>query len=529
MRWIASARPFSTETAADIIPAVTFLSKTPAGRIGLTVIGIVICLSASQVLSEDHILTIGGGSSATNNQVSLEKNVLFFQQYLSDRGLGGLPHEILFSDGIGGARDLQFVDAKDSIPRVNELLAEVFRQEDGIDTHYRPHSIPHLWGPSSRESINRWFDTVGAKLHDGDRLLIYYTGHGGRGTQGHNTTLALWHEQDMSVKEFAKLLDRLPPKVSVVLVMVQCFGGGFADVIFNDADSAKGLCSRDRCGFFATTPDRVAAGCTADVDEENYHEYSTYFWAALYGKKRTGEQVSPPDFDHDGRVSFAEAHAYALINSDTIDLSMKTSDVFLRQFSRLPSAGAPEANLLDPNGDFDQLLGRAELPERAELEGLSQRLELSGATRLQDARNMADGIRQRRKALQGEQRRLNQSHDRTCAALAAMVRSRWPELGNLFNPYAPKIMSENADAIVMAIESAPPYRDLKSQDDRLSAIGDDLDDLERKQVKCLRLMRTAEHVALAANLASVAPPEIRDRYARLAEAESGSLQPPSAK
>ena len=48
-------------------------------------------LMPREVAAKDHFLTIGGGSSASNNQVSLEKNVLFLQRYLQDSGLGSLP------------------------------------------------------------------------------------------------------------------------------------------------------------------------------------------------------------------------------------------------------------------------------------------------------------------------------------------------------------------------------------------------------------------------------------------------------
>ena len=54
------------------------------------------------------------------------------------------------------------------------------------------------------------------------------------------------------VKEFAGYLEKLPPGVQVVLVMVQCYGGGFADVIYTGGDAGKGLSPRNRCGFFAT-------------------------------------------------------------------------------------------------------------------------------------------------------------------------------------------------------------------------------------------------------------------------------------
>src|SRR4051812_48266775 len=50
--------------------------------------------SCSVIRAEDHFLTIGGGESPTNNQVSLEKNLLYLQRFLSDSGLGSMSHDI---------------------------------------------------------------------------------------------------------------------------------------------------------------------------------------------------------------------------------------------------------------------------------------------------------------------------------------------------------------------------------------------------------------------------------------------------
>ena len=47
--------------------------------------------------------------------------------------------------------------------------------------------------------------------------------------------------------------------------MVQCFSGGFANVIFEGGDPEKGLAAHSRAGFFATVNNRLAAGCTALV------------------------------------------------------------------------------------------------------------------------------------------------------------------------------------------------------------------------------------------------------------------------
>ena len=66
--------------------------------------------SCSLACADDHFLTIGGGESPTNNQVSLEKNILYLQRFLSDTGLGSMPHDIYFANGKETGRDIQFVD-----------------------------------------------------------------------------------------------------------------------------------------------------------------------------------------------------------------------------------------------------------------------------------------------------------------------------------------------------------------------------------------------------------------------------------
>lgn len=487
----------------------------------MTVTCLVLCGLAGAAHGADHFLTIGGGSSPANNQISLEKNILYFQRFLVDRGMGDLPQETFFADGTAGSRDLQYIDPHYQAPRSNVLLAEVFHCEHGLETQYRSHAIPGLSGPSTRKSIIQWFDTVGSRLNDGDRLFIYYTGHGARVPQSRATTLALWGENDMAVREFARLLDRLPPRVSVVLVMVQCYGGGFADVIFRDANPLLGLARGNRCGFFATLPNRIAAGCTAEADEENYHEYSTYFWAALYGRARSGEAVEAPDYDNDGRVSLAEAHAYALITSDTIDVSMKTSDAFLRQFS---STGGPtRADWLTAESAYEQLLDAAEPPEAAVLKALSRRLGLEGSSRVRAVRGMSEAIRHRRAGLEGERQKLATAHDQSCAALQSILRFRWPEMSNLLNPGVTRLLTDDAGEMVRLIERSAPYGELKREDQRMDAIDHELDELERQAAKCQRFLRAVEHVALAHNFPLIASTEIRARYQALVVAEGGTL------
>ena len=105
-------------------------------RFELIVLTGLVCRSA---LGDDHFLTIGGGYSPTGNQVSLEKNVLYFQRLLSDLHLASCPHEIFFSDGDDPGRDVEFADPSTPTPRVNLLLAQVLGsgRPDGLSVSAR--------------------------------------------------------------------------------------------------------------------------------------------------------------------------------------------------------------------------------------------------------------------------------------------------------------------------------------------------------------------------------------------------------
>src|SRR6478752_252887 len=78
----------------------------------------------------DYFLTMGGGYNRSGNQASLEANVVFFQQILSDRHSGPRHHDIYFADGHDPAADLQIVaekPAKSDTP-ATDLLASLHRR-----------------------------------------------------------------------------------------------------------------------------------------------------------------------------------------------------------------------------------------------------------------------------------------------------------------------------------------------------------------------------------------------------------------
>jgi hypothetical protein len=369
--------------------------------------------------------------------------------------------------------------------------------------------------------LEEWFNETGKNLKDEDRLFIYFTGHGGSGAAGHNsqnTTISMWCERPMPASEFVHLLDLVPPKVQVVVIMVQCHSGGFANMIFNNAKPGGELSPARRCGFFATTFDRKAAGCTPDTAEEDYRDYSTYFFAALDGKTRAGKALNGCDLDGDGHVSLAEAHAYVMIHSDTIDIPVTTSDAFLRQFSKSSGGG-----LTRPEMTYKDLLDLASVPQKAVLEALSDQLKLSTDDRYNETKRLADLIEAERKTIERERTQKTQEADKLAERIRHKLVQRWPELSNPWHPRIPELTSKEGPQIQLSIEKDsdnPRWQILRRDCDRLE---DRAMDLERKWVKCQRMLRVLETVALAANLEKVATPAIVERYKQLLEDEGGTL------
>jgi hypothetical protein len=72
-------------------------------------------------------------------------------------------------------------------------------------------------------------------------------------------------------------------------------------------------------------------GCTPEVDEADYQDYSSSFFAGLSGIDRLGKVVEWADYDKDGRVSYREAHSFAKIDEKASDLPISTSESWLER------------------------------------------------------------------------------------------------------------------------------------------------------------------------------------------------------
>lgn len=516
---------------------------------------------AATVAAGTHVVTFGGGPPS-HNQVSLERNVEYFRRVLAGVGLGDARHDVYFGDG-GARNSVQYRLPDGDDQRLARALGMILMNNDESDIRYEKVRLPGLVGPSSVANVDAWFEVVGRSLPAGDRLLFYFTGHGGPDEANRdaprNTNLVMpGFPGALTVRDFAAQLDKLDPGVDLTLVMVQCYSGGFANVIYNEGDPAKGFARHPRAGFFSTVATRTAAGCTPDVDEEDYHEFSTSFFEAILGETRTRRPVAKPDFDGDGRTSFDEAFAHVLLTSDTIDIPTTTSDRLLRDRSRFARGGDDEARgLLPQDAPWSTVLAAASPSQRAALEGLSQALGLDGEDRLAKARSKAREIDPERGRGRGRgpgQRpdpnpgEGHEDHGPTAQApppggpggngrgpspavarLRAALADRWPELTVPFHPDAPRILAEERDEIRRVLEAQPDYAAFSRRIARRSPDPAALArSPERRWVKHRRLLERADAVVLGSNLPKLGDAEALGVYRRLMELEHRALAPDPA-
>ncbi len=296
-------------------------------------------------------LIVGGGPDLSHNQVAIESNVRYVRRLLPP----GTQTRTLFANG-------------------NPQSANVLYEDAQGHERYRPSQLASVDGPSRFAAFGKAFQSLTAEGNG--PLLLYFTGHGSPGDDSYdNNFYDLWGNDTLSVTQLTGYLDKAPAQTPVALVMVECFSGAFGNVLFAGGKPAGAVTDKDRCGFFASVPSREAAGCTSEVNEAEYHDFTSYFFAALTGTDRVGRTVTGADYNHDGMVGMDEAFAYTLIHDPSIDTPVCTSDVYLRRF-----VSAPEASVFQR--PYATVREWASPAQGAVLDALCAQLHLTGNDRL---------------------------------------------------------------------------------------------------------------------------------------------------
>lgn len=259
----------------------------------------------SHCQAQTNFLVVGGGGEPSMNEIALEKNILYFQRTLEKMGYDSRNASFFFANGNNGQATIRYLDKQDK-------------------EKFKVPNIPHLKGAATLRNFQNWMSQRGEN-NDNKPLFFYFTGH------GIPNALILWRNQHLSVKKLSRELNKLPSDTPIVTMMAQCFSGSFANFIYEDANPNQSIALQTRCGFFATVESRPSVGCTAEVNEADYKDYSSSFFAGLSGYNRIGQPVASADYNLDGKVSFAEAHAFAKVDEETMDWPISTSEAWLQK------------------------------------------------------------------------------------------------------------------------------------------------------------------------------------------------------
>lgn len=327
-----------------------------------------------------HAVLINGGGTKQGNYQS---HVLHLRAMLDVLERARVPHDqiaVFASDGADPADDLAVRELR---PDGEGWLLEGTPLESSLahPMEFVSTDIPgYTLRPATPDALRAYFAAEGRRIPAGDTLIVFVTDHGTPNKEEPiNTRITLWGDkQTFSVRDLRDATSQVDPGVRVVMLMSQCFSGGFAHLSARDPQIELGAEPRgDVCGYFASTHDRPAYGCYPENRGAANVGYAVRFVESLAA---------------DG--SFPAAQAHALVTDRTPDVPLRTSDVqlerlveqaarssgqpldayadeLLREAWRDPTRYEPEIRLLDRMG---QSFGFASPRSLAEVEGRLERL-----------------------------------------------------------------------------------------------------------------------------------------------------------
>ena len=454
-------------------------------------------------------LTVGGGPDPEYNQVAIESNVRYVDSLLPAVS----PRRTLFADGKATTADVLYRDETPAKSPGEAAFRALFGS--GNTERFRPPRLPHLDGPATRASLHAEIERLAAAPGKGGYLL-YFTGHGSpaRNNDLNNNTFGLWNDNDLSVRDLAGEIKSLPTNRPVVLVMVQCFGGAFGNLLFTGGNPESGkLLDRPLCGFFATTRERVAAGCTSEVNEAEYHDFTGAFFAALSGRDRLGRLVKATDYNQNGVIGMDEAWAYAVLTEPSVDVPVTTSDVFLRQFVVINDDEVTQV-------PYSKIVQMASPLQRGLLDGLSAALNVSGDDRLKVA--LADVRNRGGRGRRGGTTKTNeeQGAEFLLAGYREKLRNQFSGLKKSKSDQYSSAREEaigSLESMPTATREAILKAAVTAQGPSERAYADEL-----RGAKFLRLMRVAKTVVLEKRLRDGGDTALIERFDRLRALEAAN-------
>ena len=380
-------------------------------------IPLLLCLAALSGGEEDtNVVVFGGGWGPEGNQSSIEAD--------AGRLTNLFDAKLLFARG-DASRTVQTASAADA---VSARLGLLFGRSEALDVHYRPTQLAPK-GPATSKALRKTLSVLARRRTGG---VVFGAGHGSPALQDEPATLDLWGDS-LDVTELAKTLDASGARGSITFVLGQCHSGAFADIVHIGGHPKAPLARPIRCVLAAAPAHLDAAGCSPDADLPESKAF-LHMIAKAYEKGA--------DFDRDGSVGLDEAFAYARIHDATIDVPVRSSEVWLRR----------QLGMVDLRSTTrEELYAHADPGERAILETLIP----AGSPEALSSRfqNYLRRAKKRNLALQAREDRFENARN----TALDVVFSIWPELTNPYHSKARALLAGAAPEL-MALWTQPEIK-----------------------------------------------------------------------
>jgi hypothetical protein len=411
-----------------------------------------------------EILIFGGGWGPEGTEASIERHV----QLLADATRA---KQVLFA--AGRSQTVRAVQETAKSDEATIVLARLFDHSTDLHVRYRATKL----APSGAASRAALLDAL-KKLDRRRAAIVFGAGHGAKATETEPAAIELWGPDDrVTAKDLAKALARRGRPTAFVLG--HCHSGAFADVAYVGGDPKNALAAPSRCVLAAVPADREASGCTPDIGDPSAPAYLAQFATAL-----TSEAA---DYDRNGTITLEEAHAFAVIEDRTVDVPVRTSELFVdaELGERAPDPTAfPMRTILDAASPAERavLLTRPPLvPGKTDLKASDVRAKLDALDRRieRDAKALDDLVDGRETARRG---------------LIDAALAKWPELANRLHPTSRKLLAGDATEVVRFVKNHADHPRVIAAEGKIRRADANLVKLEREAARLERWLRTARYV-----------------------------------
>lgn len=418
-------------------------------------------------------IVTGGGALPEMNQISLEQDAQLAISRLPGFG------RIFFAAGTGS----QTVQVQTQPMIADELefaLGEIFQPRGGRDSTYRAVTILNAQAATKEATLT----TIKAALGQGQKpLLVAILGHGDQGEVARDNLAGFWPGDTLTAAELTAELDSTQTQRMTRFVITTCFSGGFAEMVFHDADPDAGVTHQDRCGLFSATWDLEASGCDPNPDRRAQEGFGQHFWHALSSEDRLGQPLDRHQIDADknGEISLLEAHGWVRITSASLEVPTTTSERWLRHVA--PAEG-PEEDVSLPVEDMVIAQLRSRL----------------NTTTLEEAQKQLEVLQQQSQTALDKVTEAQEKEEKAFRMLAGELLSRWPVLDDPYHPAYRSMLTEQRDVILALLERHELSRTFQNQLREAERAQIALEDSRVRSAPLHRLMRALENRQLARRL-----------------------------